>query len=278
MGVWGWVGLGLALLVVVAVGAGLALRLSDLRADRRGMAALLAQAGPPAGVFDPAMLDGLPEPARRYLARALAPGVPLARTVTLEMAGHFVLNGKTLPMTARQVLAPPAGFVWQARIGQGVSAFSGSDGLVAGHSWTRFRLAGLVPLVRVGGDADHRRSAGTRAMMEAVWCPAMLLPQAGAVWRQTGPDQAEVAFTAHPGIAPVRLTLNPDGLIAEMVAMRWSDANADRRYRLQPFGGRVLESRSFGGVTIPVRMEMGNLWGTPDYAPFFLAEVTAARF
>lgn len=60
MGVWGWVGLGLALLVVVAVGAGLALRLSDLRADRRGMAALLAQAGPPAGVFDPAMLDGLP--------------------------------------------------------------------------------------------------------------------------------------------------------------------------------------------------------------------------
>lgn len=194
------------------------------------------------------------------------------------MAGHFVLNGKTLPMTARQVLAPPAGFVWQARIGQGVSAFAGSDGLVAGRSWTRFRLAGLVPLVRVGGDADHRRSAGTRAMMEAVWCPAMLLPQAGAVWRQTGRDQAEVAFPAHPDIAPLRLTLTPDGLIAEMVAMRWSDANADRRYRLQPFGGRVLESRSFGGVTIPVRMEMGNLWGTPDYAPFFLARVTAARF
>jgi hypothetical protein len=278
MGIWVWIGTGLAALVVAAGAAAMALRLSDLRADRQGMSALLAQAGPPAGVFDPAMLESLPEPARRYLARAIAPGTPLARAVTLEMAGQFVLNGKALPMMARQVLAPPAGFVWQARIGQGAAAFAGSDGLVAGQSWTRFRLAGLVPLVRVGGNADHLRSAGTRAMMEAVWCPAMLLPQAGAVWRQTGPDQAEVAFPAHPDIAPVQLTIGPDGLITGMAAMRWSDANADKRYRLQPFGGPVLESGTFGGFTIPVRMEMGNLWGTPDYAPFFRADVTAARF
>ncbi len=278
MGVWVWIGTSLAAMVVAAGAAGLALRLSDLRADRQGMAALLTQAGPPVGVFDPAMLDGLPEPARRYLARAIAPGTPLARAVTLEMAGDFVLNGKTLPMTAHQVLAPPAGFVWQARIGQGASAFTGSDGLVAGVSWTRFRLAGLVPLVRVGGNDDHRRSAGTRAMMESLWCPAMLLPQAGAVWRQTGPDQAEVAFPAQPDIAPVRLTIGPGGLITEMVAMRWSDANADKRYRLQPFGGRVLDSATFGGFTIPSQMEMGNLWGTADYAPFFRARVTAARF
>jgi hypothetical protein len=278
MGAMGWVLGGFGFVLAAAAGIGLALRLTDLRADRQGMAALLAQAGPPAGVFDPAMLDGLPEPARRYLARAIAPGTPLARAVTLEMAGDFLLNGKTLPMTARQVLAPPAGFVWQARIGQGSSGFAGSDGLVAGVSWTRFRLAGLVPLVRVGGNDDHLRSAGTRAMMEAVWCPAMLLPQAGAVWRQTGPDQAEVSFPAHPDIAPVRLTIGPDGLIAEMVAMRWSDANADKRYRLQPFGGRVLDSATFGGFTIPVQMEMGNLWGTPDYLPFFRARVTSARF
>lgn len=278
MGIWVWIGTGLAAMVAAAGAAAVSLRLSDLRADRQGMAGLLAQAGPPAGVFDPAMLESLPEPARRYLARAIAPGTPLARAVTLEMAGDFVLNGKTLPMTAHQVLAPPAGFVWQARIGQGASAFAGSDGLVAGQSWTRFRLAGLVPLVRVGGNADHLRSAGTRAMMEAVWCPAMLLPQAGAVWRQTGPDQAEVAFPSHPDIAPVQLTIGPDGLITAIAAMRWSDANADKRYRLQPFGGPVLESGTFGGFTIPVQMEMGNLWGTPDYAPFFRAKVTAARF
>jgi hypothetical protein len=156
--------------------------------------------------------------------------------------------------------------------------FAGSDGLVAGVSWTRFRLAALVPLVRVGGNPDHLRSAGTRAMMEAVWCPAMLLPQAGAVWRQTGPDQAEVAFPAQPGIAPLRLTIGPDGLITEMVAMRWSDANADKRYRMQPFGGRVLDSATFGGFTIPARLEMGNLWGTPEYLPFFRATLTSARF
>ena len=33
-----------------------------------------------------------------------------------------------------------------------------------------------------------------------------------------------------------------------------------------------------GGFTVPERVEFGNLWGTPDYAPFFLATIPAARF
>lgn len=274
MGGWAWGVGGLAL----AAGAGLALRRADARDDARAMAALQAGAGAPAGAFAAAMVDGLPEPARRYLLRAIAPGTPLARCVTLEMAGQFVLNGKPLPMTAHQVLAPPAGFVWQARIGQGMRGFAGSDGLIAGRSWTRFRLGGLVPLVRAGGNADHLRSARTRAMMESIWCPAVLLPGAGAVWRQAGPDAAEVHFPDLPDIAPMRVALDAQGDVREIAAMRWSDANADRRYRLQPFGGRVLKSRRFGGFTLPARVELGNLWGTPDYMPFFCAEVLSARF
>jgi hypothetical protein len=275
--VWGAGGVAAGL--ALAVGAGLALRRADLRDDRRTMATLRAQAAAaPAGVFDPVQQDGLPEPARRYLLRAIRPGTPLARCVTLEMQGSFLLNGKPLPMTAHQVLAPPAGFVWQARIGRGPGGFAGSDGLAEGRSWTRFRLGGLVPLVRAGGNADHLRSARTRAMMESIWCPAVLLPGAGAVWRQIGPDAAEVHFPTLPDIPPMRMTLDAEGHVREIVAMRWSDANADRRYRLQPFGGRVLESRRFGGFTLPARVELGNLWGTPDVAPFFRAEVLSARF
>ena len=60
--------------------------------------------------------------------------------------------------------------------------------------------------------------------------------------------------------------------------MRWSDANPDKAYRLQPFGGRLTDWAEFEGFRIPVQVEMGNLFGTPDYAPFFLARVTAARF
>jgi hypothetical protein len=33
-----------------------------------------------------------------------------------------------------------------------------------------------------------------------------------------------------------------------------------------------------GGFLIPTRVELGNLWGTPGYAPFFRATITSAEF
>lgn len=269
----------LALLAGAAV-LGLALNARDRAQAARVWAALDADrpADPPR--YDPAMVADLPEVAQRYFARAIAPGTPLHRTVRLDMAGSFILNGRELPMTARQILAPPGqGFVWEAEVGQGLMRFAGSDGYLAGsESWTKFWLRGLVPLVRVGGGPDHPRSAATRAMMESIWSPAALLPQAGAEWVQTGPDTAQVRFPALPDVAPVEITLNAAGDPVQAWAMRWSDANADKTYRLQPFGGRLLDWAEFEGFRIPVRVEIGNLFGTPDYAPFFLATITAARY
>jgi hypothetical protein len=276
----GWLtalGAGLAGLVA----AGVWRRQADLRDDRQASAALSARPAP--ARFDPAMLDGLPPLARRYLTWAIAPGTVLSPVVCLQMRGRFVLNGKGLPMRARQVLAPPHGLVWRAHIGQGIGAVSGSDGLLAlpgqpARSWTRFRALGLVPVARAGGTPDHLRSAATRAVMEAVWCPASLLPQAGAVWRDLDGAQAEVGYPALTGVAPMHLELAEDGAPRTLVAARWSDANPQRRWQLQPFGGRVLAHGSFGGFRIPTHVELGNHWGTPAYAPFFEAEVTAADF
>lgn len=234
--------------------------------------------------FDPAMLEGLPEVARRYLSRAIEPGTPLHRVVQLEMEGSFIMNGNALPMRARQILAPPGrGFVWQAEIGSGVMRFAGSDGFHAQagqgvDSWTRFWLHNVIPLARVGGTANHARAAATRVMMESIWAPASLLPRFGAVWVQTGPDSAEIRFDSVEGIEPMNLTVDAEGNPIEVHALRWSDANAMQQYRLQPFGGRILQMGRHGGFLIPERVEMGNMVGTPDYAPFFIARVTSARF
>ena len=59
---------------------------------------------------------------------------------------------------------------------------------------------------------------------------------------------------------------------------RWSNANPDQVYREQPFGGYLSEFHEFGGYRLPTRVEGGNLIGTPDYFPFFKADVTAIRF
>jgi hypothetical protein len=87
-----------------------------------------------------------------------------------------------------------------------------------------------------------------------------------------------VRFADVTGIEPLHLHLRDDGTLATVHALRWSDANPDKAYRLQPFGGTVLESAAIDGFTLPVRVEMGNHFGTADYAPFFQARITAAAF
>lgn len=233
--------------------------------------------------FDPAMVADLPEVAQRYFARAIDPGTPLHRMVRLQMEGSFIMNGNPMPMTARQILAPPArGFVWQADVGAGLMRFGGSDGYLRDgareESWTKFWLRGLIPLARIGGTEDHARAAATRVMMEAIWAPATLLPQFGAEWAQTGPDTAEVRFAQMQGIEPMQITFDAEGTPLEVVALRWTDANPERVHRLQPFGGRMLEMARYQGFLIPARVEMGNMFGTPDHAPFFLASITRAEF
>jgi len=278
--------IGLGLLAVVLGGAAIGAWLhSRDRAQMRAVwQALEAGAEAAPAAYDPSMVADMPEVARRYFAHAIAPGTPLHRVVRLEMAGTFILGGNEMPMRARQILSLPGrGFVWDAEMGSGLMRFAGSDGYHAPgeggeQSWTKFWLRGLVPLARIGDNPDHARAAAARAMLEAVWAPAALLPQFGARWVQTGPDSAEISFDDAREPGPMHVTLDASGAPHEVWAQRWTDANPEKTYRLQPFGGRMLESGSFEGFTVPVRVELGNMWGTDAYAPFFRATVSAARF
>jgi len=100
-------------LLIAAVAFGLWVHSRDLAQMRAVRAALERMREPDPPRFDPAMVAGLPEIAQRYFARAIEPGTPLRRIVRLDMSGSFILNGAEMPMTARQILSPPAlGFVW----------------------------------------------------------------------------------------------------------------------------------------------------------------------
>ena len=135
-----------------------------------------------------------------------------------------------------------------------------------------------IPVARMADTEDHVRAAAARMVMETIWMPPALLPQFGAVWTQTGPDQAEVRFPDVPGVEPIQMDLDATGRVLEMTTMRWSDANPDRIYRPQPFGGRMLDHATHQGFTIPTAMEIGNLYGTPEYVPFFRARLTQVEY
>ncbi|MEE4638786.1 MAG: DUF6544 family protein [Wenzhouxiangella sp.] len=272
------IAIALALLVVLAI-LGLALLLMiDRRAERLEWARLTALQPTEPARFDPAMVADLPESARRFFEFAIQPGTPLLPVAEIDMTGQFSLGSKDKPayqaMTARQILAAPQGFIWAMRTGSGVPV-SGSDS----GSWTRFRIFGLIPVARTGGDADHTRSAFGRYVAEAVfWSPAALLPGPGVSWSAVSENTARVTVRHGPLEQAVEVTVDDQGRPVEVSFQRWSNANPDKVHRLQPFGGRMSDFREVKGYRLPFHVEAGNHFRTDDYFPFFVAEVTDIRF
>jgi len=241
-----------------------------------------SRAEPSGGNFDPAMVVKLPEIAQRYFRRAIAPGTALKTCVKLEMQGRFLLGDKwsyrTYAMRARQILRPPFEFVWIPKMTSRFLSISGSDALVAGSAWTRFWLLGLVPVVNAGTSPDLVRSATFRTAMEGLWVPASLLPQNGAEWDQLGPDMARIRLRhVFPEIV-LEMTLAANGSVREVSGQRWSNANRERVFRLQPFGGSLSSDATFGGYTIPNVLQMGNHFGTDEFLPFFQVGVSRVAY
>ena len=195
-----------------------------------------------------------------------------------EMTGRIGLGTRETPgyaaMRARQILAPPFGLLWSVR----TAAFSGSDAVTPEASWTRMWLFHLAPLVRASG-ADHHRSAFGRLVCEgAFWMPSSLLPGEHVRWESVSDDVVRASVELGGFSQSVDLTVDADGRPSAVVMQRWSNANAEKVWREQPFGGYLSNFRDFGGYRLPTHVEGGNHFGTPEYFPFFEADVTSFRF
>lgn len=268
-----------ALLLLAGFGMLAAWRICDRKYEERIWRRLLARAGGAQGAFDPGSVDTLPGAAQRYFRYSIQPGTPLCRAVELDMEGELGFGTKERhqyrPMSARQLLAPPYGLVWKVKAG----AFMGSDGLTPDQSWTRFWLLGIVPMVRLGGNEDHRRSAFGRLVAEATfWSPASLLPGDYVRWEELDSNTARAIVSFAGCEQAVDISLAQDGQPTRVVIQRWSNENPGKVFREQPFGGDLSDFRDFGGYRLPTRVEGGNHIATEDYFPFYRARVSAVRF
>ncbi len=268
----------LALIVLGALVALLSLRWMDARADRAEWQRLLATQPTEPALFRPDMVADLPEPARRFFLFAIQPGTPLRTVAELTMEGEFSLGTRENPayktMRANQILAAPYGFVWKLTL-PGPIPISGSDAA----TWTRFRILGLIPVARAGGTEDHARSAFGRYVAEAVfWTPAALLPGPGVSWAAVDANTARVTVTHGAFTQSVVVAVGVDGRPNHVSFMRWSNANPEKVFRLQPFGGELSDFRNVDGFMLPFQADAGNHIGTEDWFPFFKAKITAIRF
>lgn len=225
-------------------------------------------------LFAPAMVEGLPELAQRWLTHAIAPGTPLWGSVELTMHGAIRL-GAWRPFTARQVLAPPDGYIWAATARFLGLPVTGYDRLSSGTAAMRWHLLGLIPVMTAAG-ADVARSAAGRLAAEVVlapttfraatWTPGDEPDTVVGVWRIGGEEQR------------VELHVGAGGNVLGVLMRRWG-LPAGEPYGQYPFGVTVEAERSFAGITIPSTFRAGWWWGTDrqDEGEFFRAQITAAE-
>lgn len=266
----GIVTLGISTLGVIAL---VALRLYDKHAERQAWARLCALQSNQKLKYSADLTETLPEPVRRYFRYCISEGADLHTVVEISMQGLFSLGTPSNPqfrqMHAKQILAPPFGFLWKLQL-KGFPSITGSDS----EAWTRFRVAWLIPVARFGGDNDHARAAFGRYIAEAAfWCPAALLPGPGIEWDALGENSCRVTVTHGELKQSVNLTLADDGQPQSICFERWSNANPQKKYQLQPFGGYLSDFRWVNGYRLPFTVEAGNHFGTPDYFPFYQAKV-----
>jgi hypothetical protein len=235
------------------------------QAERR----LLRPAEP--DTFTSAELDGLPEPARRHLTQAIAPGTPLATTARLRMRGHIKL-GRWLPFRARQVLDPHHGFVWAART---AGVVTGSDHYLDGAGGTDWKLAGLLTGAH-GDGLDVARAAAGRGGAEAIWVPTALLPRFGVRWSASGPGQVTASYHLDEVPVEVGYRLDAGGRMVSFTFDRWGDPDGTGAWAWRPFGGEVTGYATFGGVTIPSAGRVGWFFGTDRWpaSEFFRYRIT----
>lgn len=274
--------LGVLVALSLAAAVQLARQSRDASMAARAWDQLLQSHVPLPERYDPALVALLPEPARRYFNFVIQPGTRLSTVVQIDMDGQISLGTKEQPnyqpMRADQILAAPRGFVWRLRAGTGATQVWGSDGLFDDQAWTHFWLLKLIPVARVDGTSDHVRSAFGRAVSEcAFWAPAFLLPRPGVTWAEVDSDTARVTVVHGALTQEVDIKVDAAGRPLWVRIPRWTNANAEHEFKLQPFGGELSDFRDVSGYRLPFHVDGGNHFGTPDYFPFYRARVSSIK-
>ena len=251
----------------------------SLSRGERAVAERLLATPAPQDTFRPDMLDGLPPPARRWLTHAIAPGTPLWRAARLTMHGSIKLGGSWYPFEATQVHAPDRGMLWKARAKMKGLPIVGHDLYLEGHGEMRWKLLGLVPVVRAEGPDVARSARGRMAAETFVMLPTWLVGP-HVTWRDEGPEVAIARFTVDREPLEVRLEVGGDGAMKRLSFLRWGQPRPEEPFGLYPFGCEVLEERTLAGLTVPSRMRVGWFFGEARFeseGEFFRSELDSLR-
>lgn len=215
-------------------------------------------------LFDQRTLDGLPEPAARWLHHALPDGTPVFRAVKVSMSGSIKLGSRWMPFTADQILRAGVGFVWRPVVGNRLLRFIGADVFGPDEARMEFRLQGLITVAKASGPDVARSAAGRLAAETVAWLPQATTPQAGARWREVDDERAVVTLDIAGEPIDVEITVDSDGCLRAIHLERWSNEVDPPRF--EPFGADVSEDFCTDvGVRLAGSGRVGWAHGTPEW-------------
>jgi hypothetical protein len=219
----------------------------------------------------------LPEPAQRYLKHAIAPGTLLARAVRLRMHGEIKLQ-QWLPFKAEQAIVWGRGFIWSATVHIYGMPIRGFDRLVDSEGAMRWKLLGLIPVMKASGP-DITRSAAGRVAGESMWLPSVLCGE-DVSWTEPDLSHLHASLTAHGEATELELFVDERGKLKSIRYPRWGNPG-DSEFRYVDFGALVEGESTFGGYTIPSRLRVGWYFGTDRFeseGEFFRATIDGVQY
>lgn len=142
----------------------------------------------------------------------------------------------------------------------------------------QWKLFGKLPLMQVAGSDITRSSAG-RMNIESLWLPSVLAgPKVD--WSYTGTNSFGARFTANNESAALEYGIKDSGELNSVSMPRLGNPGGGP-YRYGPFGALVEDSASFGGYTIPTRLQAEWFFSTNRFASegeFFRATIDSAQY
>lgn len=241
-----------------------------------------ARVAPTVARFDPAELDGLPDPVRAYLARALVPGQAIVVAVTVEHRGTFNMGEDTdrwVPFVSTQrVTTHPAGFDWDARVRlMPVVGIRVRDAYVGGSGILVARLLGAITVMEEPPSEELDRGELMRWVAEAAWYPTALLPSQGARWDPV--DARHARLTLGDGRREETFTVGfgDDGLLETVRAESRTRVSGGTRTAMVwqgHFGGH--ERRD--GMLVPLVGEVAWLPSQGAPQPYWRGRITRIAY
>lgn len=223
---------------------------SFARSVRADIARLEAAAVAPRTRITAAMLDGLPEPARRYLLRAGVVGSAVPTIVRLRQVGRIRSSADSawMPFEADETYSvSPPGFVWRVELpSRAVPLAVGRDEYLDGAGSILVKLGAVLPMADEHG--PELTDAGLmRFLNEMTSFPAaMLLPNV-RIEAAGEQDAFRLTISDRGAMATGVMVIDAEGLPVTFRALRYNTGTRSIETWETPFSGHGR----FEGLELP---------------------------